>query len=147
MSVTRLTVLSPVERGIPELQVLPDGVILDESVDKLDPSGTKFPAEGAGQGQEGGGHTLHVDVGVVLERGVHQPHDQIELLVHEHGLVAHHVDPELLTQRQPRRFFASEILFSKKFQFLRTSSLRAELVTRWPVSPSSLWPRDTSLIL
>ena len=131
MSVTRLTVLSPVERGIPELQVLPDGVILDESVDKLDPSGTKFPAEGAGQGQEGGGHTLHVDVGVVLERGVHQPHDQIELLVHEHSLVAHHVDPELLTQRQ----------------FLRTSSLRAELVTRWPVSPSSLWPRDRSLLL
>ncbi len=71
-------------------------LVLNGQIQILDP-------KGAGQGQQGGRHTVHVNVGV-LERGVHQPHDEVKLLVLEHGLVAHHVNTELLSQRQPRRF-------------------------------------------
>ena len=56
-----------VESRLPELYVLPDCVVLDESVDELYDSLTELPPEGAGQGQESRGHSVHVNIVVILQ--------------------------------------------------------------------------------
>jgi hypothetical protein len=89
-----------VEGGLPELLIGPNLVVLDARVGKLDDAGAEFPAKGRGQRQEGGGHALPTHGKVVLEGAVHEAHDQVELLVLQHGLVAHHVLRQLSAQRQ-----------------------------------------------
>ena len=81
---SRLNVV--VEGGLPELLVLPDGVILDEGVSELRDAHGQLPAEDGCQRQDGGGDAELVHVGVVLKGRVHQPHDHVELLVVEKHL-------------------------------------------------------------
>ena len=54
------------EGGLPELSVLPDCVVLYQGVHELYDPGPQLAAEGGGQRQDGGGHTVHVHVRVVL---------------------------------------------------------------------------------
>jgi len=75
-----------VERRLPELLVLPHGVILNERVRELRDALCQLPAEDGGEGEDGCRDAELVHVGVVLQGGVHQPHDHVELLVIEQHL-------------------------------------------------------------
>ena len=75
-----------VKGGLPELLILPNGVVLNEGVGELRDAHGQLPAEDSSQRQNGGGDAELVHIGVVLKGRVHQPHDHVELLVVEQHL-------------------------------------------------------------
>lgn len=71
------------------------------SVRELYNSSAQLATKRSGQRQKSGGDPVLVHGRVVLQRAVHEPHDQVELLVLEHSLVADHVLAQFAAHSQP----------------------------------------------